>query len=185
MIKYKLWLTATVILAVSAFAFRQPSGPGVKIVFIRHAEKPLKGDNLTCQGINRSLQLPAVIQTKFGVPDYTFIPALGLGQATKHSRMFQTVIPLAAKYNLTLNSAHAEKDSLQIAADLKSKTGTVLVVWEHKAIASLVRSLGVSNFNLVWPDNDYDSIWIVTITNGTATFTKDTEGLKPPADCAY
>jgi hypothetical protein len=154
------------------------------IVFIRHGEKPKVGDNLTCQGINRSLQLPAVIKAKFGIPDYVLVPGLGLGEATKHSRMFQTVIPLAAKYNIILNTSHAEKDSIAIAADLKSKKGTVLVVWEHKAIAPIIRSLGVS-MNLKWPDDDYDSIWIVTFTNGEAVFTKDTEGLKPSTDCAY
>lgn len=173
------------LLVAPMVALCQSDNTNIKVIFIRHGEKPLKGDNLTCQGVNRSLQLPEVITTKFGVPAYTFIPAIGLGNATKHSRMFQTVIPLAAKYNLILNSAHAEKDSLQIAADIKSKTGAVLVVWEHKAIASLVRSLGVSNFNLTWPDNDYDTIWIVNITNGVATFSKDAEGLKPSADCTY
>lgn len=157
----------------------------LKIVMIRHGEKPLKGDNLTCQGLNRSTLLPAVIKAKFGVPDYVFVPGLGLGESTKHSRMFQTIIPLVAKYNLTVNSSHAEKDADLIAADLKAKNGIVLVCWEHKAIAPIAKALGINAEGLTWPDDDYDSIWIVTFKNGATILTKDKEGLKPSADCSF
>ncbi|SDF55410.1 hypothetical protein SAMN05216464_12025 [Mucilaginibacter pineti] len=157
----------------------------LKIVFIRHAEKPVKGDNLTCQGISRSLKLPAVINAKFGVPAYLFVPSLGLGETTKHARMFETIVPLAAKYNLTVNSSRTEKDSLGMAADLKSRTGVVLVSWEHGGIAAIVRALGVKDFNLKWPDDDYDSIWIVTFKNGNALFTRDKEGIVVTSDCNF
>jgi len=154
----------------------------LKLIFIRHGEKPLKGDNLTCQGLNRALLLPNLISKKFGVPAYLFVPGLALGESTRHARMFQTISPLAIKYNLPINSSHAEKDSTEIAQDLKGKNGTVLIVWEHKAIKSIIHALGISD-NLVWPDDDYDSIWIVDFANGKAVLTKDKEGLKPAADC--
>ncbi len=154
----------------------------LKLIFIRHGEKPLKGDNLTCQGLNRALQLPALLTGKFGVPAYLFAPAMYLGESTKHARMFQTITPIAIKYNLPINSSHAEKDSAMIAEDLKSKKGTVIIVWEHKAIKSIIHALGISD-NLIWPDDDYDSIWIVTYNNGKAIFSRDKEGLKPTADC--
>lgn len=157
----------------------------VKIVFIRHGEKPALGDNLSCRGLSRAMKLPAVIYAKFGVPDFTFVPAMGLGEATKHSRMFQTVMPFAAKYNLVINSSHQEKDSLQIATDLKSKSGTVLVVWEHKAIAPIVHALGISEKDLVWPDDDYDSIWIVVFKHGKPVFSRDKEGIKPADGCDF
>jgi hypothetical protein len=157
----------------------------LKIVFIRHAEKPVKGDNLNCQGVNRSLKLPAVLTAKFGVPGNVFVPALGLGEATKHSRMFQTIVPLAAKYNLTVNSTRTERDSLGLAADLKSRTGVILVVWEHGGIAPIVRSLGVKQDGLKWPDDDYDSIWIVTFKNGVATMTRDKENIDPGKNCDF
>jgi hypothetical protein len=158
----------------------------LKVIIIRHAEKPQKGDNLNCQGLNRSLQLPGIINSKFGIPDFTYVPSMAQDISTKHSRMFQTVIPLAAKYNLTINSRYAEKDSSGVVMDiLKQKKGTVLLVWEHNAIASIVRTLGIHDFNLVWDDNDYDSIWIINIHNGTAAFIKDKEGLLPSPACAY
>ncbi|MDR3715060.1 MAG: histidine phosphatase family protein [Puia sp.] len=157
----------------------------LKVVIVRHAEKPKTGDNLTCQGINRSLQLVAVLVAKFGVPAYTFVPALGLGESTKHSRMFQTVTPLAAKYNLMVNSKFEEYDSVNIAKDLLGKTGIVLLVWQHHAIAPIVRSLGVKAPDLKWSDDDFDSIWVVTFPKGIPTLTKDVENLTPSSSCSY
>jgi hypothetical protein len=157
----------------------------LKVILIRHAEKPKKGDNLTCQGLNRSMQLPSVLFRGFGVPAYTYIPALGLGDSTKHSRMFQTIIPFAVKYDLALNSKFQEKDSAGIARDILAKKGTILIVWEHKCIPSIARALGIKDDSLHWPDDDYDSIWIVSFQNGAASLTKGREGLKPPAACSF
>jgi hypothetical protein len=155
----------------------------LKIVLIRHGEKPPKGDNLTCQGLNRSLALPAVLYGKFGVPSYTYIPSMELGEQTKHARMFQTVTPFAAQYNLALNSSLEERDSTHIASELLSRKGTVLVVWEHKAIPIIARALGVKEAGLTWPDDDFDSIWIVTFPGGVPTLTRDKEGIRPSEAC--
>src|SRR5580693_4787217 len=148
-------------------------GGNLRVVIIRHAEKPLNGDNLSCQGLNRSLKLPAVLVSKFGIPGYTYTPSLGLGVSTKYARMFQTVIPLAVKYNLVINSRFKERDSAGLVADIIGKDGTVLLVWEHRAIPSIVRALGMHDFNLTWDDYDYDSIWIITFTKGIATISFD------------
>jgi len=181
-----LFIAITTINACCLNAFGQKRiSNDLKIVFIRHAEKPLKGDNLTCEGLTRSLKLPAVITAKFGIPSFVFVPSLGLGEATKHARMFQTIVPLAAKYNLTINSSRTEKDSLGMAADLKSRSGVVLVAWEHGGIAPIARALGVKQIGLKWPDDDYDSIWIVTFKSGEAVLTKDKEGIVPAVGCTF
>lgn len=155
----------------------------LKVIIIRHGENPLMGDNLSCQGLNRSIQLPAVLYTKFGIPNFTYVPSLGHDSATKHARMFQTIIPMSVKYDLKINSRFDEKDAVHLTADIKSKSGTVLLVWDHKAIPSIVRALGIADFSLKWNDDDYDSIWIITITNGTPVFSTDKEGLSPGPVC--
>jgi hypothetical protein len=158
----------------------------LRVIFIRHAEKTSQGDNLTCAGLNRSLLLPHVIVSKFGVPDYTYVPSLGLGEYTSRGRMFQTVSPLAIKYNLAINSKYNEDDATGIASDIMQKKGTVLVVWEHHEIISIVEALGIHNQDLIWNHNDFDSIWIITFDkNGKATFTEDTEGIRPSSNCSY
>jgi len=64
--KYKLLLLAMIVVTATT-GFRKPA-PTVTIYFIRHGEKPAKGDNLDCRGENRALQLPAVIKKKIGIP---------------------------------------------------------------------------------------------------------------------
>jgi hypothetical protein len=153
------------------------------VVIIRHAEKPPKGKNLNCKGLNRSLKLPAVLYSKFGIPGSIYVPSLDNNVSTGHARMFQTVVPLAAKYNLKINSKYTEADTTALANDIKRQKGIVLVVWQHSTLPSIVRALGVQGFNMLWGNNDYDSIWIVNFTNGVAKITFDKEGLTPSASC--
>jgi hypothetical protein len=169
----------------SGNAQTQRGGGGLKVIFIRHAEKPPKGDNLTCQGFNRSVQLPALITSRYGVPDHCYVPAIGLGESTKHSRMFQTILPLAIKYNLTINTQFEEKDSVGLAGDILKKKGTILVVWEHKAISSMVHSLGIKDSTLFWPDEDYESIWILDFTDAGPVMKREKENLTISAACPF
>ena len=157
----------------------------LKLVFIRHAERPDNGDNLNCKGFNRSTMLPALLYKKFGLPTSIYIPSLNTGKSTKHSRMFQTISPFAIKYNLPLNSKFEETDYKDIAHSLLKEDGTVLIVWEHNTIIPILDYLGLKTKNLDWPDSDFDSIWIVTFKNGSAVLTKDKEGLNPANTCSF
>lgn len=157
----------------------------LKIIIIRHAEKPKKGDNLSCQGLNRSMQLPAVLHSRFGLPRAIYVPSMAPGDSTKHSRMFQTIVPFAAKYNLPICSKFHEDDTLALAREARSRQGTVLIVWEHSRIPAIARALGVTDPGLHWPSGDYDSIWIITYHNGVASFKRSKEGLRPSPACPY
>lgn len=156
----------------------------LKVIIIRHGEKPENGDNLSCQGENRALQLPTVLYQKFNKPDYIYVPSLELDKSTKHARMFQTVTPFAIKYNLTVNSKHDEKDYSNVAKKVLEKTGTVLMVWEHSAIPPLAEELGVNN-PPVWDGKDFDSIWVITYPNGKAVLSTDKEGISASSDCNF
>jgi hypothetical protein len=156
----------------------------LKVVIIRHGEKPEVGDNLSCQGENRALQLPAVLYQKFGKPDHLYVPSLELGQSTTHARMFQTVSPLAIKYNLKVNSEFNKKDYSEIADHVLKQTGTVLMVWEHKAIRPIAEKLGVNRL-ADWKDADFDSIWVITFKDGKAFLLIDQEGLAPSPSCNF
>ncbi len=175
-------------IAVSAVSFSSVAKTvpdnNLKVVIIRHGEKPETGDNLSCQGEQRALQLPAVLYQKFSKPEYTYIPTLGLGKATKHARMFQTVTPFAVKYNLTVDSKFDKDDYSKIAKNVLEKTGTVLMVWEHKAIQPIAKQLGVDN-PPAWNGGDFDSIWVITYHNGKAVLSFDKEGISPSPDCNF
>ncbi len=156
---------------------------GLKVVIVRHGEKPTAGDHLSCQGENRARQLSAVLYDKFNKPNYTYVPSLSLGASTGHARMFETVAPFAIRHNLTVNSKFDENNYKDVAADVQKKTGTVLLVWEHSAIPPLAKQLGVIN-PLEWKDSDFDSIWIITYPKGVASLSVDKEGLNPSHECS-
>jgi hypothetical protein len=156
----------------------------LKLVFMRHGERPEDGENLNCQGFNRSMQLPAVLIKKFGKPSNIYVPALNMGNKTKRTRMLQTVTPLVAKYNLSVNSAFEEEDYKHVGKALLAENGTVFIVWEHKNIAPILNYLGI-DADLKWSGDDFDSIWIVTFPKGKAVLTRDKEGLHPVSGCPF
>lgn len=157
----------------------------VKIIIIRHGEKEVTGDNLNCQGLNRAMGLPKVLVSKFGTPSRVFVPAINSKKSTGHARMFQTASPLAIKYGLKINSLYDVEDYAGLAAGLQAQTGTVVVIWEHKAMDNILKALGVKMHGMKWADEDFDSIWIVTVKNGKAELAMDKEGLHPAGNCAF
>ena len=172
------------LLTLSSVSFAQSKS--LKLVFIRHAEKPANGDNLSCQGLNRSLQLPAVLTRKFGKPTAIYVPALNLGKNTKRMRMLQTITPFAIKFNMAINSKYTEENAGSMGDALLKESGTVFIVWDHNSIQPMLKKLGVKKTgSLDWADNDYDSMWIVTFASGKPVLSKDAEGIKPSAGCTF
>jgi len=156
----------------------------LKVVIIRHGEKPKDGDNLSCQGQNRALQLATVLHQKFNLPAAIYVPAIKSDDQTKHSRMFQTITPFAIKYNVAINSKYRADENDKIVKSVFKENGTVLMVWEHSAIQSLASNLGIKN-PPEWADADFDSIWLINYSDGKANLTLDKEGLSPASDCSY
>lgn len=172
--------------SMSATACGEP-GHGhndLRIILIRHGEKPDNGDNLSCAGLNRALKLAEVLKNKFGIPDYIYAPSPATGKQTKNGRMLQTIMPFAVKYNLNINTTCNVDESDKLTNAIRKNTGTVLVVWEHKELATIAEILGVKGY-LKWDSDDYDSIWIITYKHGQAILTKDKEGITPAAGCAF
>ena len=153
-----------------------------RVIIIRHGEKPDQGDNLSCRGFNRALQLPDILNKKFGTPNYIFVPSINMGKKTSTARMYQTIVPFAIKYNLNINTKYDVDDVKGLGQDVLKRDGTVLLVWEHKHIDNILKALGVQDASK-WPDDDFDSIWIVSFQNGKAVLAKDKEGINPSADC--
>jgi len=168
----------------ATFGACQKKSQDLKVVIIRHGEKPEVGDNLNCAGFNRSLALPKVLYDKFGTASTIYVPTIKAGSETKPVRMFQLITPYAVKYNLAINSSYPVDGHKDLAKEIKKLDGVVLVVWEHDNIPKIAKSLGVKSVPN-WPGTDFDSIWIITYKNGVATLTTDKEGIKPSSVCAF
>lgn len=154
-----------------------------KVIIIRHGEKPESGNNLSCQGYNRAMELPAVLYAKFKTPDYIFVPSVKAGKTTNAARMFETIVPYAVKYNLNIDTRFDVKDANGVANAIMKKGGSVLIIWEHNNILNIANALGIKDVNLKWKDSDFDSIWIITFENGKAVLTVDKENLNPSPSC--
>jgi hypothetical protein len=165
---------------------QQATGDTVlKVVIVRHGEKPKKGDNLDCQGLNRALSLPPVLYKACGIPNYTYVPTMNTGKSTGSVRMFQTVTPFAVKYNLKINTSYSETDTIAVTKAIMQQKGVVLMVWEHSNIPALARNFGVVNEDLTWKGHDFDSMWTILFLSGSTTpiFIKGKEGLNPGKHC--
>jgi hypothetical protein len=183
--KKLFWLYSSVVVLIICChpSSGQQGAPLLKrVIIIRHGEKPEQGDNLSCQGLNRALQLPDVLNKKFGTPEFIFVPSINTGKKTSAARMYQTIVPFAVKYNLSINSKYDVDDTKGLAQDVLKRNGTVLLVWEHKHIDNILKALGVLD-SPKWPDDDFDSIWIINFQNGKAVLTKGKEGINPSTDC--
>ncbi|WP_223648628.1 histidine phosphatase family protein [Hymenobacter psoromatis] len=146
-----------------------PKLPTLRVIIIRHGEKPEEGDNLSCAGLNRALALPAVLNQLMPTPpDYTYVPLIGTDdQNTSTARMFQTVTPYAVQRNLVINSDYDVDNTKGIAKELRYQRGTALLVWEHESIPEIAKELGIKG-PLEWSDADFDSIWIIDFSGGGA-----------------
>ena len=181
----KLLLACIITFTCQSLMAQAQISKSLKLVIIRHGEKDPTGDNLNCMGLNRALQLPKIMVARFGVPSQVYVPSVNSGKATTHARMLQTATPLAAKYNLTINSKYDVDDVEKLSRNLEAQKGTIFVIWEHNTIVDILKSLGIKTKGMEWPDSDFDSIWIVTYASGKAVLSKATEGLKPNNNCRF
>jgi hypothetical protein len=176
--------------------------PVETLVFVRHGEKPAQGfGQLNCQGLNRSMALPAVIAAKFGKPDAIFAPDPGQqkndsGHPYYYVRPLATIEPTAIQFEMPVQTPYgfAEIDKLSSALVAPAyRNKLVVVAWEHKLIEKLVRQIlsahgGNASEVPKWHSDDFDSIYIVKLDwqSGTphAIFQHSEEGLNGrSADC--
>lgn len=179
----KTFLSFFLLLFCLTSSFSLKAQSDLKIVIIRHAEKQTQNENLNCMGFNRSLKLVNVLYKKIGVPSAIYIPSIGNGSTTTHSRMFQTITPFAVKYNVSINSSFSGNDFDGLTKDIKGKSGTILLVWNHGSIAALTKALGIKGQQLKWSENDFDSMWVLTGKRKSRVLKTDREGITPAAGC--
>ena len=167
------WLPLHALAAVPAGVSEQ------KIVFVRHGEKPAEGlGQLNCQGLNRSLALPAVLLAKFGKPDFVFASdphdmKVDAHQAYNYVRPLLTVAPSAIQFGLPINTAFGYEDIQGLQNELaepRYHNALVLVGWEHRLLEQLVKAMlkpandaGTKSVVPTWKGGDFDSMYVVTV----------------------
>jgi hypothetical protein len=171
------------------------------LVFFRHGEKPSGGyGQITCQGLQRALALPDVLVRMFGVPNQLFAPnptpkIVDAAGAFDYVRPLATIEPTAIRLGLPVNATLGYNDlsGLQNALLAPSlASATVFIAWEHlklqQFVQNLMNSYGGGQAVPSWPSGDYDSIYVVRLTNNggaiTAQFEHTFQGLNGmPTTC--
>jgi hypothetical protein len=186
----RAFLTALIFLA--GISASQAAATTETIIMLRHGEKPEQGlGQLNCQGLNRSLKLPAVIKQKFGKQDFIFAPNPAQlkedkGAIYSYNRPLATVEPTAITFGMPVDTRFGFKDIEELQATLAQpeyRNATVLVGWEHKQIVKLARSIvkdsgGDKALVPKWPREDFDSMYVLRITRDGAKTTTRFEQLK-------
>ena len=168
------------------------------IVLIRHAEKPAAGlGQLNCQGLNRALALPKVINKMFGRPDLIVAPDPAhskedSGRPYNYVRPLATIEPTAIVFGLPVDASIGVSDVDALRSKIEAHRGAlVLVAWEHAVLAKLARLLiadhgGDPATVPDWQGSDFDSIYVIKIVQSppSVTFEHLHEGLdNQPATC--
>lgn len=149
-----------------------------RIVFIRHAEAhgaPGVTDaghadehSLTVRGWQRAGALARFLAPVDGGgelrPDAVFASRIGKGSETRRPQ--QTVSPLVAMQPaLFYDTAHLKTEVAALMSAVLSRSGTVLVAWEHSMISKCVALLPQPpDSPEEWPESRYDLCWICTRT---------------------
>ena len=161
-----------------------------RIMFIRHAEKPIAEEN----GVNRhgaeneeclSVRgwLRAGALARFFCPYQgstamkpNAIYAAGIGTHSPSHRPKETVKPLVELLDeeATFNDRYPKSNGKGMLADVLQQTGIVLIAWEHTLIPGLVEHLVSSSQNVPrqWPDDRFDIVWILDFENGSWVFSQ-------------
>jgi hypothetical protein len=164
------------------------------IVFFRHGEKPANGyGQLTCQGLNRALALPTVLNGMFGKPGYLYAPNPAVkvpdpAGSFYYVRPLATIEPTAIRLGMPVNTKYGYTDvaSLQAAIITPTKDNTkIFIAWEHaylvKAVQNIMNAYGGGVTVPAWVTGDYDSLYVLHVSYATATpvaqFHKMAEGL--------
>lgn len=172
------------------------------IVLLRHGEKPPAGlGQLDCQGLNRALALPPVLARLFGPPAAIFAPnpatrVRDKGGDFDYVRPLITIEPTAIAFGMPVDASvgFTDTDGLQRRLGAPAlHNALVFVAWEHWRIVEITRSLlarhnGDPGVVPAWPEDDYDSIFVVRIVRGAdgvrASFERARQGLNgQPRNC--
>lgn len=157
-----------------------PEGtPPAQILIIRHGEKPpafgppagIKEDgrqddhSLIVRGWQRAGALveyfanprDAAVQR----PTWLYSPPKH-GKAGDHGRPYQTLCPLAEKLGTEIDTRFTLDEEAQLVTDVRSRTGVVLISWEHKRIHTIANAILGDDTTVpqAWPDDCFDVVWV-------------------------
>ena len=152
-----------------------------KVMVIRHGEKPSNPppygitpdggrdkECLTVRGWQRAGALACYFApTAGGLQDSAlakpqFLYASKPVKRRGSQRSIQTLMPLAEKLGIKINSKYSRDEQKEMLEDALSCEGVVLICWQHEYIPAIAnRILGdTTTAPQSWPEGRYDMVWV-------------------------
>lgn len=157
-------------------------------MIIRHAEEhevdgiTIEGradpQSLTVRGWQRAGALvPLFLFKERGLPTPDTIYASGIAPGSESRRPQQTVAPLHAvlleKGPVSYSEAFAKPDTDALMAEVMTRSGIVLIAWNHSQIPNCVAALpNPPQVPEDWPGHRYDLVWVLDQTDQGWTFSE-------------
>ncbi|MES2443853.1 MAG: hypothetical protein V4574_13570 [Pseudomonadota bacterium] len=164
----------------------------MKIMFIRHAEKPIPGfagvtpagvqdkEDLIVDGWQRAGALarffaplaPNVIAAGLETP--VTILATKAVSAKESIRPLHTVTPLSQLTGIAIDSSYSKKhwSKAALAAAAAAASGPVLVAWQHQDIPNMVDAVaGAGTAPSPWPGDRFDIVFVLDSSDGGTSWT--------------
>lgn len=159
----------------------------VKIMIIRHAEKPYDDGKENNQGVRmdgsssdeslavRGWQRAGALCLLFGSAEIAVRRGLAVPRVlfasdpdrpdrsgSKSRRSKQTLIPLAMRLDLKIRANWAKGQETRLVREVLQQDGPVLISWPHESISKIAARLPGGNLPQTrkWDDNCYDRIWV-------------------------
>jgi len=171
------------------------SGPvrqATKIMVIRHAEKPPSHQppyGITLDGAREKESLTARGWQRAGALASFFAPANGAFQdpslakpqflyaskPVKHKgsrRPFETIMPLAEKLTITINSNFQKFETESMLEDAFLCKGVVLISWQREYILQITDQI-LGNKAVAppeWPEDRFDVVWVFDRHSSSAQY---------------
>jgi len=146
------------------------------ILLLRHGEEPAIQPNLdlSSDGQKRAERLAKFIPKEFGKPGSIFVAS----PSSSSVRCYLTMRPLATALKATVDASFKGEDyaplAFKLLGDPALRHELVVVCWTHNDLPSLAAYLNVrrKDFPTRWPDDDYDSLFVLSYKNGTRPVVK-------------
>ena len=180
-----LFVTSSLaVLSSSALAQSPKTGPA-HIILVRHGEKPEDSENphLSKEGRERADALASFIVSDPQISKLGRPVAIFATETTKDEngqRTQETVTPLAQQLHLRVQTPFHGKDYIELARLIRANAAyagrTVVICWNHEVIPELVGALGVTPEPPKWKGKDFETVYIITYTNGVAALSMSRYG---------
>lgn len=163
-----------------------------KIMLIRHAEKPAKdgtpygvtekgkrsNESLEVSGWQRAGALTTLFAPTDGHVSNASLATPQFFYASKplrrkgSRRPMETIMPLAQKLKLKINTSFPRFDYKSMIEDVVSRSGVVLICWQREYIPEIAEEI-LGKKNVVpseWPEDCFDMIWVFDLDRRSSRY---------------